>query len=75
MIWDNSETQSKSPRQPQKPLNPVAFVSVKRPKPGLKRMLAIAEGAKDVFSVGEAVVDGVMFYHYATGAKAAVGIL
>ncbi len=54
--------------------NPVAFVSVKRKEPGIKRVLAIAEGAKDAFSVGEAVVDGVVFYHYAIGARSLVGI-
>lgn len=54
--------------------NPVEFVSKPRPKLGIKRAVAIAEGAKDAFSVGEAVVDGVMLYHYATGAKALVGM-
>lgn len=54
--------------------NPVAFVSRKRPKPGLKRLLAMAEGAKEAFSIGEAVVDGVVFYHYAIGAKALIGV-
>lgn len=54
--------------------NPVEFVTVKKPKQGLRRLLAMAEGAKDAFSVGEAVVDGVIFYHYATNAKAIVGI-
>ncbi len=57
-----------------KVLNPVAFVMPKEHKPGLRRLLAIAEGAKDAFSIGEAVVDGVVFYHYATGARALVGV-
>jgi hypothetical protein len=49
------------------PFNPVAFVSAKRPKEPLKRLVAIAETSSDVFSVGTAVVDGVVLYHYATG--------
>lgn len=56
------------------PINPVAMVSIKTPKDPLRRALAIAEGAKDVFSIGEAVVDGVVFYHYAVGARSLVGI-
>jgi len=56
------------------PFNVLHFVSAKKPKSGLRRMLAIAEGAKDIFSVGEAVVDGVVFYHYATGARSMVGV-
>lgn len=55
-------------------LNPVTFVTIKTPKDPLRRALAIAQGAKDAFSIGEAVVDGVVLYHYATGAKAMVGI-
>lgn len=59
---------------PPEKFNPVRFVTVKEPKEPLQRILAIAQGAKDTFSIGEAVVDGVVFYHYATGARALVGM-
>lgn len=56
------------------PFNPVKFVTVTRKPEPIKRVIAIAEGAKDAFSIGEAVVDGVVFYHYATGARKLVGM-
>lgn len=52
------------------PFNPVRFVSAKKRKEPVKRIVAIAETAKDAFSIGEAVVDGYCLYHYATGARA-----
>ncbi len=61
-----------SQREPK--FNPVAFVCREKPRTGMERALAIAEHAKDSFSVGEAVVDGFVFYKYATGAKALVGV-
>lgn len=61
--------------QPKPRFNPVAFVCPKEePRSGLERAVAIATTAKDVFSVGEAVVDGFVFYKYATGARALVGV-
>lgn len=55
------------------PFNPVQFVTEKTKKSGLKRALVIAEHAKDAFGIGEAVVDGVSFYHYAQAARNIVG--
>ena len=55
------------------PINPVDFVRRGKPKyKGIGRVVAIAEGAKDAFSIGEAVVDGVMFVSYATMARRAM---
>lgn len=54
--------------------NPVDFVCGGTPKKGIERALTIAAAAKDSFSIGEAVVDGWIFYHYATGARRLVGI-
>lgn len=56
------------------PFNPVAFVTREKPKKPLERVLAIAEHAKDSFSIGEAVVDGYIFYKYATGARHLIGM-
>lgn len=58
----------------QEPFNPVDFVCGGTPKKGIERALTIAAAAKDSFSIGEAVVDGWIFYHYATGARRLVGI-
>lgn len=55
-------------------LNPVAFVTIKSKMAPLKRALVIAETASDVFGIGTALVDGVVLYHYATGARALVGV-
>jgi hypothetical protein len=54
--------------------NPIKFVSVKKQNEPVKRVIAIAETAKDAFSIGEAVVDGYCLYHYATGARALIGM-
>lgn len=56
------------------PFNPVAFVTRKRHIPPLKRLVEIADTAKDSFSIGTAVVDGFVLYHYATSARQIVGI-
>jgi hypothetical protein len=55
------------------PFNPVTFVSRQKPVSGIKRALVIAEHAKDAFGIGEAVVDGISFYHYAQAARNIVG--
>lgn len=60
--------------QPEERFNPVAFVTEGRTKPGIERALTIAAAAKDSFSIGEAIVDGWVFYNYATGARRLVGI-
>lgn len=66
--------------QPEKSLpperfNPVAFVTGEGPrKRGIERALAVAEAAKDSFSIGEAIVDGWVFINYATGARRLVGM-
>lgn len=56
------------------PVNPIWVVMPKERKPGLSRVLAIAEGSRDIFSLGSAIVDGFSFYHYATSARALVGV-
>lgn len=60
--------------EPPERFNPVAFVTEGQKKKGIERALTIASAAKDSFSIGEAIVDGVVFYHYATGARRLVGI-
>lgn len=56
------------------PFNPVSFVTTGTPKEPIKRLVRIAETGSDVFSIGTAMVDGVVLYHYATGARTIVGI-
>lgn len=58
----------------ERPFNFVEFVTVKRELSPLKRLVEVADTARDVFSVGTAVVDGAVLYHYATSAKSLVGV-
>jgi hypothetical protein len=51
-------------------VNPVLMVRRDVPKyKGIGRLVAIAEGAKDTFTVGTALVDGIMLYSYTMLAK------
>lgn len=62
-------------RQPSvQSFNPVAFVCIRREKPGLKRLVVVADHARDVASVGMAAVDVYSFFNYAQIAKGAMGM-
>jgi hypothetical protein len=51
-------------------INPVDMVRRDKPKyKGIGRLVDIAEGAKDSFTVGTAIVDGVMLWTYTMMAK------
>lgn len=51
-------------------INPVELVRRDKPKyKGIGRLVDVAEGAKDAFTVGTALVDGVMLYSYTMLAK------